>query len=60
MMTLAIFVMLGMGSPGRGGEVLDCLGDFDSPRAEASVGEVPMVTMMYYNLKGGACRVWGG
>jgi hypothetical protein len=53
---------------GRGGELLDCLGDFDSPPAEASV-VVPMMTMMYYIL-GRAARlivldwtgldVWGG
>jgi hypothetical protein len=34
--------------PGRG-ELLDCLGDFDSPPAEASV-VVPMMTMIYYIL----------
>jgi hypothetical protein len=41
--------------PGRGGELLDCLGDFDSPPAEASV-VVPMMTMMYYIL-GRAARL---
>jgi len=40
--------------PGRG-ELLDCLGDFDSPPAEASV-VVPMMTMMYYIL-GRAARL---
>jgi hypothetical protein len=37
------------------GELLDCLGDFDSPPAEASV-VVPMMTMMYYIL-GRAARL---
>lgn len=51
------------GSTGRGGELLDCFGDFDSPPAEASVVEVPM-TMMYY-IWGQAARLieldeWGG
>lgn len=40
------------GSPGLGGDFFDCFGDFDSPRAEASAVEVPMMTMMYYS--------WGG
>lgn len=52
-------------SPVRGGDLLEDLGDFDSGRAEASVAEVPMMTMMYYVLgrsgkvnRSQRCGVW--
>lgn len=38
---------------------LDCVGDFDSPLVEASVAEVPMMTMMYY-IMGRGSVVWRG
>lgn len=49
--------------PIRGGDFLDCLGDLDRLLAEAFLGEVPMMTTMYYDIwqagQAQGCRVCG-
>lgn len=48
----------GSSIPERGGDLLVFLGDFDGPLADASILEVPMMTMMYYIIKCEGGGMW--